>query len=82
MVKRLKEWLLPADGGLPGEGDHFMGHTLRHNLVRQALQVGLISGQIAGQTLHKNVDSVTLYSQGTAPMLRLMGKTSQDKSLD
>jgi hypothetical protein len=63
-----------VDGGLAGEEDHFMGHTFRRSLVRQALQAGLTLGQIAGQMLPNNVDSGLSFSQGTAPMLRLMGK--------
>jgi hypothetical protein len=72
MVKQLKEWSLPADGGLLGERDHFTGHTFRRSLVRQALQAGLPTD--GRSDAHKLVYSVTLYSQGTAPMLRLMGK--------
>ena len=63
-----------------GERDHFTGHTFQHNLDQQALQEELTPGQIAGQTLHKNVDSVTSYSQGTAPMLRLMEKLARTRA--
>jgi hypothetical protein len=40
----------------------------------------LTPGQIASQTLQKNVDLVMSFSQGTVPMLRLMGKLARTRA--